>query len=194
MRLFFAVTLPQEAQDAAQQAQARLRASAGERGIAWEAPRKFHYTLKYLGETSDAEKALAVEAGRVVAAQTAPFLLTLAGVGAFPQQRRPQVLWIGASEGVPHLTRLAESLERALMARGFAPETRRYHPHLTLARMRGPEGEEAIAKTLAAEAAELKKVDKFGVIAVSDFVLMRSELHPSGAIYSVLETFPLTAL
>ncbi|HZO88531.1 MAG TPA: RNA 2',3'-cyclic phosphodiesterase [Chthonomonadaceae bacterium] len=192
MRLFFAVLLTEEAREAVRRAQQALRASAGEKGIKWVTPEQFHYTLKFLGETPEERMLLAIEAARLTATQSAPFSFTLAGVGAFPQPRRPQVLWIGATEGVPLLAGLAESLDRNLAERGFAAETRRFSPHLTLARVKSPEGQEAIAKALSAQVAELNSVDKFGVIPVESFVVMRSELRPGGPIYTVLETFALT--
>lgn len=189
LRLFFAVPIPEDVREGLARVQAELRASAGDNGIKWVAPEQFHYTLKFLGETPEEDIPQALEAARPVAAQSAPFSLTLAGVGAFPQQRRPQVLWVGATEGVPLLTRLAESLDRSLTERGFAPETRRFNPHLTLARMKTIEGQGMVAKTLTTEQ---KGVDKIGIVMVESFVLMQSELRPAGPVYTVLETFALT--
>ncbi|HZP80515.1 MAG TPA: RNA 2',3'-cyclic phosphodiesterase [Chthonomonadaceae bacterium] len=191
LRLFFAVPIPEDVRGSLARVQAELRASAGDNGIKWVAPEQFHYTLKFLGETPEEDVPRAIEAARPVSAQVAPFSLTLAGIGAYPQQRRPQVLWVGATEGVPLLTRLAESLDRSLAERGFAPETRRFNPHLTLARMKTVEGQGMVAKTLTAEQ---KRVDKIGVVVVDSFVLMQSELRPAGPVYTVLETFALTYL
>lgn len=192
MRLFFAVLLSEEVREAVARAQERLRAAAGDNGIRWVAPEQFHYTLKFLGETP-VEKIPGIrEAARRIAAQHAPLSLTLAGLGAFPNLRRPQVLWVGAKEGVPLLTRLAESLEKELAEQGFPPENRRFNPHLTLARIKTPAGEKAAAQALAAQAANQKIVDEFGVIPVGNFVLMRSELRPAGPIYTVEETFALS--
>jgi 2'-5' RNA ligase len=189
LRLFFAVPIPEDVRRSLARAQAELRASAGEQGIRWVAPEQFHYTLKFLGETPEEDVPQAIEAARPVSAQVAPFSLTLAGIGAYPQQHRPQVLWVGATEGVPLLARLAESLDRSLAEHGFAPETRRFNPHLTLARMKTVEGQGMVAKTLTAEQ---KRVDKIGVVVVDSFVLMQSELRPAGPVYTVLETFALT--
>ena len=192
MRLFFAVLLSEEVREAVARAQERLRAAAGENGIRWVAPEQFHYTLKFLGETP-AEKVPGIqEAARRIAAQHAPLSLSLAGLGAFPNLRRPQVLWVGAKEGVPLLMRLAESLEKELAEQGFPPENRRFNPHLTLARIRIPAGEKAAAQALAAQTADQKIVDEYGVIPVGNFVLMRSELRPAGPLYTVEETFALS--
>jgi len=193
MRLFFAVLLSEEVREVVAREQERLRAAAGDNGIRWVAPEQFHYTLKFLGETPPEKVPAITEAARSIAGQHAPLLLTLAGLGAFPNARRPQVLWVGAADGLPLLTRLAESLEKELAEQGFPPENRPFNPHLTLARIKTPAGEKAAAQALAALPDAQKMVDGFGVIPVGNFVLMRSELRPTGAVYTVLETFTLTA-
>jgi len=193
-RLFFAITLPDEVRAAAAHVQEQLRVAMGVRGIAWEAPEKFHYTLKFLGDVTQEEHIRATNVAENLAPQFSPFSLTVAGVGVFPQQRRPQVLWLGADGDLPVLTRLAESLDRALSEQGFAPETRRYHPHVTLARMKSEEGQEAVAKSLKSEANSLENVDRIGVCRVESFALIYSELRPSGSVYTILETFPLRTL
>ena len=168
--------------------QAQIRAEADDKGIRWETSEKFHFTLKFLGETPDEQLTLLKEAAVSSAASFTPFELTLAGLGAFPRQRSPQVLWVGAKEGVPVLIRLAEYLDKSLALRGFPPERRRFHPHLTLARAKTREGEEALAKTLGNLS---ESVDKIGTLRVDSFILMRSELRPAGSVYTVLQTFTL---
>jgi RNA 2',3'-cyclic 3'-phosphodiesterase len=188
LRLFFAVDLPEETKNAVAQIQSGLREAAGERGIRWTTTPQFHYTLKFLGETPEEQLPLVIHAGDLAASSVSPFSLTLAKVGAFPRQRSPQVLWIGASEGVPVLTRLAECLDEHLSERGFAPEKRRFNAHLTLARAKSPEGEESLARILGNLP---ESVDKFSSFPVESFVLMRSELRPAGSVYTVLKTFAL---
>jgi RNA 2',3'-cyclic 3'-phosphodiesterase len=114
--------------------------------------------------------------------------LTLAQIGVFPRQRSPQVLWIGASEGLPVLTTLAECLDEHLNQRGFAREKRRFNAHLTLARAKSPEGEESLARILGNLP---ESVDKISSFPVESFVLMRSELRPAGSVYTLLKTFAL---
>jgi 2'-5' RNA ligase len=188
LRLFFAVTLPEDVCDTVARVQRELRAATGDEGIRWVRPEQFHYTLKFLGETPEERVLPAMEAARDAATQFAPFDLTLSGLGAFPQLRQPQVLWIGATEGFPLLTQLAESLDRSLAKRRFSSETDRFHPHLTIARIKSPQGRAAAARALDREQ---NGVDKIAVFVVDSFVLMRSELRPDGPVYTVLETFPL---
>ncbi len=192
-RLFLAIMLPDAARQDVLNAQTILREAIGASGIRWTTAPQLHYTLKFLGDV-DEEQVQAVEAAAIqAAAKSAPFQLGVGGVGVFPTQRRPQTLWLGASEGVPHLTRLAEYIERELAERGFGPETKPFRPHLTLARSKTADGEEMIAKTLPT----LTDADVFQneicAFDVADCALVHSELKPAGPLYTVLKTFALGA-
>ena len=112
--------------------------------------------------------------------------MVVAGVGAFPQVRRPRVLWAGVREGAESLHRLQPKLESALSAFGVPSEDRSFHPHLTLGRVRRTER----LGGLSAEIQKWRDVD-FGPSSVSELVLMRSELRSTGAIHTPLERFPL---
>ena len=192
-RLFFAVMLPASAHTDALRVQTRLRAAMGAEGLRWSGPEQMHVTLKFLGDVDEAQIALVEEAGAQAAMQAGAFRLGLGGVGVFPAQRNPQTLWLGIAGDVPLLTRLAECLEREIAERGFAPESKPYRPHLTLARAKTRDGEEMIAKTLPT----LRDADLFGsepsAFEVADFALIHSELRQSGPLYTVLKTFALGA-
>lgn len=192
MRLFFAVSLSPSVMAEVVATQAGLRATAGERGIRWSTPGQFHVTLKFLGETADEDLPHASAAAKETAARITPFTLTLGNVGAFPHAKRPQVLWIGAAGGVPELARLVEYLDKSLSVHGFAAEAKRFKPHVTLARIKNPEGETAAGVGLDIYLDSAEKADKQGVFRVESFVLMRSDPHPSGSLYTVLETYPLS--
>ncbi|MCS6776676.1 MAG: RNA 2',3'-cyclic phosphodiesterase [Chloroherpetonaceae bacterium] len=189
LRLFFAVEIPPAIRADLARVQARLRAAAGEHGIRWEAADKFHITLKFLGETPETQVHALHEAATQAASRIAPFSLSLAGIGAFPGLHRPHVLWAGTGEGFPVLQGLAEYLDQLLTAHGFSPERRRFHAHITLARARCPSGQAALARVLKQHT---ETVDKIGTFQVSCFVLMRSELRPSGSVYTVQEHFTLS--
>src|SRR5689334_609377 len=136
MRFFIAVMLPDEVRAAVARMQEELRAAASERGINWTMPEQLHFTLKFLGEISPEQVPVIAGAARQAAAQMNAFTLALAGVGAFPNRRRPQNIWIGATEGVPDLTRLAELIDSALVEHGFPAVSHPFRPHLTLARIK----------------------------------------------------------
>lgn len=191
VRLFFAIPLSVTECPAVKRARQALRNLAGDAGIHWVPFEQYHCTLKFLGDVSPGRLEAALEAASDVARSTDAFALALAGTGAFPRRDRPQILWAGATEGVPVLTALAESLDRALDLRGFPLEKRRFQPHFTLARIRTSAGATAAARALQQLDRSGKQVDKMGVLKVSAFVLMNSDLFAEGARYTVLQRFPL---
>src|SRR5438093_4629073 len=88
LRTFIAVEVGEEVAGWAAQLVERLR-GAGD--MKWVEARNFHLTVKFLGHTQRDDLPRLSEALRSVAERTAPFELEMAGVGAFPNVRRPQV-------------------------------------------------------------------------------------------------------
>ena len=184
MRLFFAVTLPEEIIARAATQQEELRAKAGDNGIKWTRPDQFHYTLKFLGEQPPPKAHKAAETAKAVAGEAQPFDLTLGGVGAFPNLNRPSVLWLGATMGAEQLIDLATRLESALVKQGFQRENKPPKAHLTLARIKTYAGETAAARLL-----RNAEVGELGTFTVDSLVLMQSNLKPTGSEYNVVEIF-----
>lgn len=185
MRLFFAVILPKEAAEALRRAQEELRSALPDTGISWVRPHQFHYTIKFLGETTPARARAAIEAAQAIQGDVAPFQIRLGGLGAFPNEKRPSVLWVGATAGGEELARAASLLDERLGRAGFTKEKRAFAPHLTVARVKTYAGEEAAARAL--------KTVQWGDLAsfrTDRFVLMRSTLKPTGADYTVVDEFP----
>jgi RNA 2',3'-cyclic 3'-phosphodiesterase len=136
MRLFVAVDLDASARDAVAIEQKRLQRALGEPGRSawkWVRPDRMHLTLAFIGEVD----ASAAEA--IVAAMRDPFDgsavgLVFAGLGVFPPRGAPKVLWVGVTDGRAAIVALQRRVAERLAGAGVAPETRAYHPHLTLAR------------------------------------------------------------
>jgi 2'-5' RNA ligase len=141
-----------------------------------------HITLKFLGET-DESKVVTIRTALATLSSPQPVEMQFRGIGFFPHERRPRVLWIGV-EASSNLAQLAADAERALVPLGFALETRQFVPHLTLARFESPEGSEPVVD----RASKLTSTD-FGSARESEFYLFQSILKPSGAEYRRLETF-----
>ena len=158
------------------------RFSAAAQSLRWVPPDHLHFTLKFLGEITEAQVVRAGEAARQVGARTRSFAITVAGMGAFPSPRRPQVVWAGVSDGADRLIALAADLDAALHRMKFPRERRSFQPHLTVARVRrsGP------APDLTAILQELSGVP-VGTQAVEALLVMESTLNPSGSIYSQVE-------
>lgn len=184
MRLFFAVTLPEEIIAQIGAVQAELRAVIGEDGVRWTRPDQFHYTLKFLGEQSLSRAERAVATAQAVREASAPFALTLGGVGAFPNSQRPSTLWLGVIVGTEALSDLAARLDQALARQHFPRERRPLKAHLTLARIKSYAGEIAVARAL-----KTAHVGEIGPLLVDRFVLMQSVLKSSGAEYAIVAEF-----
>jgi RNA 2',3'-cyclic 3'-phosphodiesterase len=123
------------------------------------------------------------------ACQAPPLHLTMAGVGVFPNPRRPQVIWAGVGGDLEPLLALQAEVAARSEALGFPPEARAYKPHLTLGRVNGalrPVDHQRMLERLKARRDEI-----FGPLEVGALSLMRSELLPDGAVYSRLFAAPL---
>jgi RNA 2',3'-cyclic 3'-phosphodiesterase len=185
MRLFVAINLTPETRDAIYADAEALRSATT--GIRWTAASSLHVTLKFLGEQPESlvpELRAAMEGvsarHRSVDVQTTSF-------GAFPNFRRPRVVWVGMT-GEIELRALANDLGRAFVPLGVAAESREFRAHLTLGRVKG---EVSAAESAALSAAARQSVPTRGV-PVRTIDLMRSELSPGGSRYSVLVAVPLT--
>lgn len=168
-RLFVAVPLPSEANDAIAALVERVRARGvpgGGRDVRWVRMEGLHITLRYLGPTLDPQvepaRAATIDAGRGVA----PFELVLGTAGSFPPDGRPRALWVDILQGGAALTDLAARLDAALVGAGWSTETRPLRAHLTLARSDGVPAGRAIAAYLMDEAVDLRiaaRVDRIGL-------------------------------
>lgn len=185
VRTFVAVPVANLALQKALVAVQNELARAGGR-VRWVPPHQFHYTLKFLGEIPAAAVATVQEAvGRAVVG-VEPFTLSIRGLGAFPRPEAARVIWAGCGEGAESLSALAERVERELVAAGFPPERRRFSPHLTLGRV--ADGGLVPALTAGVQAGAGRR---FGSTRVDSVLVYRSDLRPSGPVYTPLVTFPL---
>ncbi|MBP3959093.1 RNA 2',3'-cyclic phosphodiesterase [Gemmata sp. G18] len=157
-------------------------------GVKWTAPESMHITLLFLGEVDDRELHPVCKAVKAVAAGEAPFSLRVSGVGAFPNPRRPKVLWGGVTDGAEPLQRLYTALEEEMLELGcYRTEERGYTPHLTLGRINSPEDGVALV-------AELPKRMAWqgGRVAVGEVIVYSSEMDRDGPVYTVMGRAPLT--
>ena len=188
-RLFFAVSCPPHVAHAIGAVQARLREHTGDIKMTWARPEQVHCTIKFLGEEPPDRAAAAIRAGRALSKSDHPFQLTVEGLGGFPDARRPQVVWLGASGGSAELARLAAHLDDLLVPEGFDGEFRPFVPHLTLARVKSRSGSVAAGQSLEA----LKLAGPIATWEVRALVLMQSVSTSEGVRYTPVETFALEA-
>jgi 2'-5' RNA ligase len=136
MRLFVAVELDDAVRRAADAAADALRRAIGSSLQArWVTPANMHLTVRFIGQVDEARGPAILEALSPPLA-TAAFDVELGACGAFPSSGAPRVIWIGLAAGLPALAELHAEFDRRLAPFGFAPETRPFTAHLTLARMR----------------------------------------------------------
>jgi 2'-5' RNA ligase len=184
MRVFIALNLPKKERQRIHRAARLLR--EGNLPVRWVDVDHYHLTLKFLGEVRPDRVPRVQAAIERVAGSTQPFSVALGGFGAFPTIRKPRVIWLGV-DATPELRCLKQDLEWALSDVGFDPETRAFHPHLTLGRAGAADGAGAfrgLDETMASM--------RFGCeIPVRTLDLMRSHISRDGARYSVLSSAKL---
>ncbi len=184
VRLFFAIELDDALRSALDQAVAPLRAT--ESSLAWVPADKLHLTMKFLGDVDETEGARLVSAADEVAARQAPFAMTLGGVGAFPNFRRPRVVWM-AVEPDARIELLHHDLEIACADAGYEVEGRPFRPHITLARVRDSLPHER-ARALARAS---RRVAFAATTDVGSLALLESTTGPAGTPYRRLHAATL---
>jgi 2'-5' RNA ligase len=185
VRAFVAVSVDDAVENAVAALVDELRAGRNDGGIRWVRRGNLHLTLKFLGP--------AVPAGKLeplkpmlerIAAETAPFELSVRGVGGFPSLERPRVIWVGLEgEG---LGQLARRVEEAAVRCGFEAEKRAFTGHLTIGRVGSYRGFDTIRRALQAA-----RERDFGRSRIDALTLYRSTLGPEGSVYDPLARYEL---
>ena len=153
--------------------------------ISWVRPEEIHLTLKFFGDMAaeDLQPISEVVSGQ--AAGMRPLHLNIKGLGVFPGIRRPRVLWLGVGGEVARLIALQRVLDQGFETCGIKKEERPFRAHLTLARIKSPQGLSGLDKVL-----EEKEAESAGSFEAKGLILFKSDLTPKGAIYTVLADFP----
>ncbi len=155
--------------------------------VKWASPDSLHVTLLFLGEVDDRELHPVCKAVAAVAATEPAFTLRVGGVGAFPNARRPKVVWGGVTDGAESLQRLNAALEEEMLELGcYRTEERGYTPHLTLGRVKG----DSDSALLAADLPKRLNWDG-GRFAVDEVLVFSSDMERGGPVYTVIGRAPL---
>ena len=177
-RVFCAVQLPDDVRDRLKDHIQQLRAAVPDAAASWSRVENIHLTLKFFGNVDvDRIPAISDAASRAVE-EFSPLRIGVGTTGVFPKPSRAQVLWIGVSDPSGKLSSLQRQLENECARKGFEKEGRAYRPHLTIARLRKPEG----ARQLADAHLQMKfePID----IELKELVVFRSELSSKGSKYT----------
>jgi len=186
-RVFCAVPLPLDLRERLMAHVNHVRDSVPDARASWSRVDSVHLTLKFLGDLSPGKVEKLSEAASRSAKEFAPFQIVVEQTGAFPKQGQPRVLWIGINDFSGKLGDLHARLEDESANEGFARDDRPFHPHLTVARLRQPRH----ARTLVAAHKEL--VFDAAEIAVSELLVIRSELGNEGSKYTVISRHTLNS-
>jgi len=177
-RLFIAVALPEAARQVLAAVQRELAGSGAD--VKWSRPENTHLTLKFLGDTPQAEVPDLSAALDEAARAGRPCVARLGHVGAFPDVRRPRVLWVGLDEPTGELVALQKRVEQATAYLADA-DPRGWAAHLTLGRMRSGRGVQRLSELL-----QGYRLASAVEIPVREVVLIRSVLSRAGPAYTPL--------
>ena len=158
-----------------------IGAMGGISGARWQSEDQLHLTLRFIGEV-DRHRAGDIHAA-LGAVHHPPFEAVLNGIGAFERRGQAETVWAGVGPQVP-LKSLHNKVDAALTRVGVAPDQRAFLPHVTLARLKrssGPVGN--LLEQSGGLASPPFTIDHFG--------LFESTLTPDGAVYSIVERYPL---
>src|SRR6266498_623193 len=187
LRAFIAVEIPLAIRQTICNTISDLRNSTGSL-VRWVPLENMHLTLKFLGDTSPTNVDMLSQMIRAEADLFHCFDLLLSGIGSFPSLKRPRVIYIGVQAPVA-LETLQRGIESASHRLGYESEERGFSPHLTIGRVKqnvaGTE-QQTIRRAL-----EETKIDSLGSARVDSVHLYKSDLQPTGSVYTRLFTAPL---
>ncbi len=184
MRAFIAIEMPETVRESLGALRERFRRSGAR--ASWVQTANMHLTLRFLGDVARDDLSTLSAGLREACCGCAPLRLGVRGAGAFPSLRRPSVVWAGLKTLSGDLGAVQRCAEAAARAIGLPPETKPFHPHVTLARIRD-------TRQLGTLPDDLDAARDFdgGDFTAAHVSLFSSELKPGGAVYRCLQEFVL---
>lgn len=184
IRTFIAIDIPENIKEKIFEVEKELIKSCGE-GVKWEGKEKFHITLKFLGDVNEN----AIDSIYNVLSENlngfGRFPLIYKGLGCFPDLKRPRVIWVGCEDPSGKLSELQKIVEKKMSELGFEKEDKKYHPHITLGRVKNSKNIFNL----------IKKIENINFESepgeVAEVLIMKSDLKPSGSVYTVLRKIKL---
>jgi len=143
-------------------------------------PENMHLTMKFLGEIP--EDRVGSVSSALSAIDYKAYTITVKGIGVFPKPDYVRVIWVGV-EDFGMTTNLASRIDEAVLPLGF-PKDDKFHPHITIARVKFVKDRNALKNLL-----QSKTGEAYGEYKAERMVLMKSILSPKGPEYSVIKEF-----
>ena len=184
IRSFLAVELPATVQAKIGKVEEDARSTSAD--VRWVSPGKIHLTLKFFGNIEESKIDSIVTAIQGPIGTAKPFHLSVRGTGAFPNLKNPRVIWLGLVDGEGRLVPLQKEVDSSLGKIGFEPEDRPFRPHLTMGRVKSNRGKEDLIRSV-----EKYRDEEIGTFQVEKIVLFKSDLTPTGPIYTRLREVKL---
>ena len=189
LRAFIALEIPAKVQKNIHHATSNLRSEIGSL-IRWIPAENVHLTLKFLGDISSANVQFLTQMIRVEADAHKCFDIRLTGLGSFPSPKRPRVIYIGI-QAPAELEALQHAVESAAHRLGYVSEARSFSPHLTVGRVKNALRISATDQQNIRRALEKTKIDSLGTARVDSVHLYKSDLKPTGSVYTKIFSAPL---
>lgn len=153
--------------------------------VKWVEQNNLHLTLRFLGQIdSNVQEKIKNSLLQVTTAYS-PMLFTLNELGVFPNWREPRVLWMGLHVVSGELISLQKEIESIVQKAGLKPENQRFHPHITIGRVKSTN--DFVARCW--RGTKLPQMPNFWV---KDVVIFKSTLLPTGPIYEPIQKFQLS--
>jgi 2'-5' RNA ligase len=184
-RVFCAVELPEAVRAQLQKHITRLREAVPDVSASWTRVENIHLTLKFFGNVAIDQIPRISEAASRAVKDFDSFQIGIGGAGVFPKPSRAQVLWIGVNDSSGKLLELQRQLENQCAKAGFPKEDRAFKPHLTIARIRKPEGARRLAD------AHLEMDFEPQAVSLKELIVFRSELSSKGSKYTAISSHEL---
>lgn len=183
-RTFIAIPLPEPVVAALEEAQRQLAAAGAD--VRWVERENLHLTLKFLGQVEDRHVNTVCTIVQQAAESVEAFDFDIRGLTSVPPSGQMRMVWAGVADDTGRLAILHDELDTRFAGMGFQEETRDFHPHLTLGRVKSgkniPQLRTAVRQYAGTD---------FGLCPADELVVFSSELTPSGPIYTPLAKAPL---
>lgn len=183
IRSFLAIEIPAILHPPMEDLQRKLKETRAD--VKWVAPQNMHLTLKFFGAISPEKLGQASQIILPIVAHCQPFSITISGLGCFPSPNRPRVIWLGINKENREIALLQKEIEEKLLTAGFPAEERAFTPHLTMGRVRSGRNLSELHRCLLGN-----QNWEVGTFEAREIVLFKSDLKPTGAVYTRLRTFP----
>jgi RNA 2',3'-cyclic 3'-phosphodiesterase len=183
IRTFIAFDTPPDLKTAMQEVQKQLQSSHVD--VRWESMDKFHVTIKFLGDVTQALLPKIIEECTVMIEASPQFEVRYQTLGCFPNKKQPRIIWIGCENSDGKLESLKNRLDTVLTPLGFEVEQRKFHPHITLGRVKSFSNLNNLLPMLENLTFEPRQVP------IHHIELMKSTLRPEGSIYTIIKQIEL---